>query len=112
MKKSTFFVSLRLTPVAALLFQGRSHAAEEALSDKAQWLKENLAILDNEQVSSPSKPSRHRLTALKPHMDIRPLSIDGEPLRPFVPDRKLPSQRELDEAALVAQRAKTAPQLS
>ncbi len=90
MKLSAILVSVNIVatlPVAA-------QAADGAVSDKAQWLKQNLSRVDK------SPPPGERKIALSGVSDA---GLGRQPrLRPFMPNRKLPSKRDL-ELALVAQ---------
>lgn len=93
MKLSAIFVSVNIVaalPVAA-------QAADEAVSDKAEWLKKNLAALD-----STKKPEGRKSSLSDAGVTV---SIRGAHLRPFVPNRKLPSRKDL-EWQLQAQQAR------
>lgn len=93
MKLSAIFVSVNIMaalPVAA-------SAAEEAVSDKAEWLKQNLAALDQTK-----KSERCKFSLSDPNAGSR--ARTGR-LRPFVPNRKLLSKRDM-EMALIAQQAR------
>jgi len=93
MKLSAILVSVNLVaalPVAA-------QAAEDAVSDKAEWLKQNLAAMDTAK-----KAPIRKISLSDPGMSPR---AKVSHLRPFVANRRLPSQRELD-LQLVAQQGR------
>jgi hypothetical protein len=74
-----------------------ANAADEAVSDKAEWLKQNLAALDKNK-----KPESRKISLSD--ADLQPVRKANR-LRPFVPGRKLPTRRELD-LQLAAQQAR------
>jgi hypothetical protein len=117
MKHSTILFSVSNALLITLVLQGAGHAAEEATSDKAQWLKDNLVALDSSQVVAPAQIARSAQSiSLSPQLKIQKPKLDRsangcESLRPFDPKRKLVSQKELD-AELLAQKARLAPEPS
>lgn len=93
MKLSAILVSVNIVatvPVAA-------QAAEEAVSDKAEWLKQNLAAIDKTGKAASSK-----ISLSDPGVSAR---AKGTKLRPFMANRKLPSKRDVD-MQLSAQQAR------
>lgn len=93
MKFSALLLALNLIaaiPLAAV-------ASDGAVSDKAEWLKQNLAAIDQSKVSV-----SHKLTTSDAGARS---SAKKAQFRPFVANRKLPSQRDL-VLQLTAQQAK------
>ncbi|HEY9868602.1 MAG TPA: hypothetical protein V6D08_05510, partial [Candidatus Obscuribacterales bacterium] len=91
MKLSAILVSVNIVaalPVAA-------QAGEEAVSDKAEWLKQNLAAMGQ----APRQEQR-KISLSDPGMSPRKPRV-----RNFAPNRRLPRRIELEQA-LVAQRAR------
>jgi hypothetical protein len=84
MKLSAILVTINLVAAAAPVY-----AADRATSDKANWLKKNLAALaSSAPVTAP---------ASKPLPIIEVASTIKTPkLRPFMPNRPLPSQKQLE----------------
>jgi len=108
MRLSKFLVSVNLAAVIPIVSQAAGQAAEKAISDKAAWLKENLASMGEKKGAVKLKSQTARLAkALDDRLDGLTPTSQLSNLRPFVPNRKLPSQKELDQA-LVAQTAKLA----
>lgn len=91
MKLSALLVTVNLVaiPIAA-------QAAEEAISDKAEWIKRNLACTDNTLTKS-----QRKVSLSDPGVYAKGKRTS---LQPFVPNRHLPSKREL-ETVLLAQQA-------
>ncbi|PWU02409.1 MAG: hypothetical protein C5B53_01705 [Candidatus Melainabacteria bacterium] len=106
MRLSKFLVSVNLAAVIPIVSQAAGQAAEKAISDKAAWLKENLASMGEKKAAIKLKAQTARLAKAASDTS-NGLTTQLSSLRPFVPNRKLPSQKELDQA-LVAQ----APQLA
>jgi hypothetical protein len=120
MKLSNLLGSIQQAAVIALILQNSASAAEEALSDKAQWLKENLAALDGSQVASYAQtvplglsgnksPTLASLKSLPPKLDTSHSDMTGQPV--LLPFHKLPTRKEY-EAALLARKAKLAEEAS
>lgn len=90
MRLSAILVSVNIVaalPVAA-------QAGQEAVSDKAEWLKQNLAAMGQAPRQEPRKIS------------LSDAGAPGTPkVRNFAPNRRLPRRIELEQA-LVAQRAR------
>jgi hypothetical protein len=105
MRLSKFLVSVNLAAVIPIVCQAAGQAAEKAISDKAAWLRENLASMGEKKAQVKLKAQTACLA--KPASD----AIQWSSHRPFVPNRKLPSQKELDQA-LVVQTAKLAQEQS
>lgn len=86
-------------------------------SDKTVWLKENLKALDKTPKLKKLTPKAAVLpqgaNSAQPKDELNDLVSARYTcqLRPFLPNRKLPSQKELDQA-LVAQTPRLAPVLS
>ncbi|GEM_PF-2860759 len=93
MKLSAILVSVNI--VAAMPVAAR--AADEAVSDKASWLKQNLASLEKTKKPVPRQVSLSDCSVARTAATVR--------LRPFVANRRLPSRHEL-EMQLVSQQAK------
>lgn len=68
-----------------------AQAAEQAVSDKVDWLKQNLAAVGE----TPKAPAR------KISLSEMPARTNGKKLRPFMPGRPLPRERDMQ-----AQRAR------
>ena len=97
MKFLKILVSLNL--VVTMPFVAPAFAADQTVSDKAAWLQNSLG--ENKKSSD--------LVELKATQGSLSQSYTNVRLRPFVPNRKLPSQKELDQAALVALTPRMAP---
>ena len=98
MKLSHLLVTVNLIatlPVAA-------QAAKEAVSDKTEWVKRNLACLD----SAKKSPTR-KVSLSDPGFSTKARNFS---LRPFVPNRHLPSKKEL-ETVLLSQQARMEPRV-
>lgn len=109
MKLSLILVSVNLAATLPIATAGMAIASDQAISDKTAWLKSSLAQMDVTPLTK--KPLRARALSLSmpaPKPTIT-LHSRGVKLRPFVPNRKLPSQHELD-VQFIAQSAKYAPQ--
>lgn len=106
MKLSLILVSVNIAATLPIAAAGVASAADQAKSDKADWLKSSLAQMD----ATPTQKSGLRARALSLSVPsdtagtVRPRSVK---LRPFVPGRKLPSQHDLD-VQFIAQNAKYA----
>jgi hypothetical protein len=111
MKLSAIFVSVNIAATIPLVAQGAAQAAEEAKSDRADWLKSSLASMDQPppSIKQVARIGNKKLSLSAPAAVEKPNAIisNGVKLQPFVPNRKLPSQRELD-LQLVAQTPKLA----
>src|SRR5262249_22172118 len=93
MKLSAILVSVNIAATVPIAAQ----AAEEAVSDKADWLKQNLASIDKT-----GKTEKSRISLSVSDVSARTSTIK---LRPFVANRKLPSKRDI-ELQLSAQQAR------
>lgn len=108
MKLSAIFVSVNLAATLPVASAGAVFAADAAKSDKANWLKSSLASLDTAANHKKGERSA-KLSYSVPTADITgsTLHSNGVKLRPFVANRKLPSQHDLD-VQFIAQTAKMA----
>jgi hypothetical protein len=105
MKLSAILLSVTL-PVAA---STAAYSAEPAKGgNTSEWLKQNLSSLDGKQQKKTS--TRPRKGAFSQPVADESVGLRAAPalkMRPFVANRRLPSQRELD-MQLIAQTAKMA----
>ncbi len=105
MKLSAIFVSVNIAATLPVAIAGAAFASDEAKSDKANWLKSSLASLDTS--------ANHKKTAHSAKMSYSvpapeaSLHSGGVKLRPFMANRRLPSQHDLD-VQFIAQTAKMA----
>jgi hypothetical protein len=77
-------------------------AAENAQSDKADWIKQSLACLDNDKSKAPKAMNQNRGSKLylSQLQAQKPLNNMGNArLRPFVPNRYLPREQDLKLAS-------------
>src|SRR6516162_5947400 len=101
MKLSRFLVSVNIAAVIPIVSQLAGHAADEAVSDKALWLKENLASIGERKAAVRLKAQTAFLAksaSLAKSSDLPERLTTTKQLsklRPFVANRKLPSQKEL-----------------
>src|SRR5262249_50783847 len=108
------FVSVNIAAVIPIVSQLASHAADGAVSDKTQWLKENLASM-GERKAVKLKAQTASLAESLPKSSDLPEGLTTTKqltrLRPFMANRKLASQKELEQS-LVAQTPQLAGQPS
>ncbi len=90
MKFSAILFSVNLVAVTMPL---AAQAAEEAVSDKADWLKKSIAAIETTR-----KPSSRKVSLSDP--GITTVAAKAQKLRPFVANRKLPSAHDLELSAL------------
>lgn len=121
MKILYFIVSINLAAATTLATQLNASAEAEATSDKANWLKASIGALesnDTQSSATPTKPVGEKAVAqslakLVNKSGAKTIVLGSNTgtvkLMPFVPNRKLPSKRDL-ETALVGQTARMAPE--
>lgn len=103
MKFSAILVSVNLAATLPVAVATAANAADEPKSETANFLKSSLAS------AKPAKNSALRGRKLSYSTPVHDTvgSVNGVKLRPFVANRKLPSQRDLD-LQLISQTAKMA----
>ena len=101
MKLSRFLVSVNLAAVIPIVTQVAGHAADKAVSDKTQWLKENLASMGEASVKLKAQTASLAKSASVPKSSDLSLGLTTSKqlgkLSPFVPNRKLPTKKELEQ---------------
>jgi hypothetical protein len=118
MKILYFIVSINLTAATTVGAQLAACADNEAVSEKANWLKASLSSL--ESMDSAAQPKLVGQKAVAQSLDriasksssksiILATHTGTVKLMPFVPNRKLPSKRDL-ETTLIPQTAQMAPE--
>jgi hypothetical protein len=110
MKLSVILVSVNIAATLPLAVATGASAQEQAKSDTAAWLKSSLASLDTTVNQKKQTKSGKKISYSTPTADnsgANGLHGHGFKMRAFVPNRKLPSQRDLD-VEFIAQTAKMA----
>ncbi len=121
MKILYFIVSINLAAATTVGTQLGASADSEAMSDQANWLKTSIGSLGSNDSQSKATLSKlvgekavaQSLTTMARQSHTKAIVLAGQggtvKLMPFVPNRKLPSKRDL-EVALVRQTAQMAPE--
>lgn len=107
MKFSKIILSVNLAAAIPLAAQTAGQAQGPAISDKAQWLKDSLATVQKTKGLSATAgllPEAKETTLCKSQdpLDCLTKSSDLACCRPFVKERRLPSEKDLSHA-LVSQ---------
>jgi hypothetical protein len=106
MKLFKLLVSVNFAAVLPIVVQSAGQATETAISDKADWIKDNLVAL--EKAKEPFKLRYQKPTLAKSETKLTDNALglttskQLKQLRPFLANRRLPTEREL-ERGLIAQ---------
>lgn len=106
MKLFKLLVSVNFAAVLPIVAQSAGQATETAISDKADWIKDNLVAL--EKAKEPFKLRYQKATPAKSETKLTDDALgltttrQLKQLRPFLANRRLPTEKEL-ERGLIAQ---------